>query len=78
MNSMSEKSPQVEALIKLTGLSAEEVVSLRWEWIERDSIMIPWAYTKDRKPKHIQLTPDIERVLDGLPNLDHEPRLFPS
>jgi integrase len=47
-----------------TGSRAGEIRKLRWSYVTTDAISVPSTDTKNRKPRTIALTPEIEAILE--------------
>jgi integrase len=46
-----------------TGARAGEILKLKWSYLGRDAISVPARDTKNRKPRSIALTPELEEII---------------
>jgi integrase len=46
-----------------TGARAGEILKLRWSYLSSDAIAVPATDTKNRKPRSIALTPELEAII---------------
>jgi len=46
-----------------TASRPKEIRALRWTWVTGDSIEVPGQYTKNREPRSIALTPELNEIL---------------
>lgn len=46
-----------------TGARAGEILKLRWSYLKGDAICVPRTDTKNRKPRQIAITPEIEEII---------------
>ena len=48
----------------VTGARAGEILKLRWSYVRGNAISVPATDTKNRRPRSIALTPELEEIID--------------
>ena len=64
-------------LLLLTGCRRQEIVTLRWDDVDRTARELRLRQTKTG-PRMVPLTPAVERVLDGIPRVEGSPWVIPG
>ena len=64
-------------LLMLTGCRKGEILSLRWDDVDRTARQLRLGDTKSG-PRMVPLTPAVEKVLDGIPRTEGNPWVVPS
>ncbi len=64
-------------LLMLTGCRRQEIVTLRWDGVDRTARDLRLRHAKTG-PRTVALTPPVERVLDGIPRVEGSPWVIPG
>ena len=65
-------------LLILTGQRRTEISSLRWEWIDGDTITLPEQATKNGRAHTFPIGQYTQAIIANIPRLDDCPYLFPA